>query len=231
MYFDEIELNMLTKEQLDFKDKDALRLTKKNCLVLADLFKVKDAQNFPKPDLRIADYYRQNYYLVGPTESHYGWLNSILRTATKPSNSDLVIDMQGLSNIAYFFACNGYIISLGDYDDWYTEFKKWVTGCFGERIYLREDLKSAAEHLLEFTKVKQNIAPADPTKVSMDDLGVRMVSEGSAFPEDLASHLAQYGSIDLLVGEVCRIMMLGPKYKRADDAMNALLDAWKTMEK
>lgn len=59
MYFDEIELNALTKEQLDFKDKDALRLTKKNCLVLADLLKVKDAQSFPKPDLRIADYYRQ----------------------------------------------------------------------------------------------------------------------------------------------------------------------------
>lgn len=231
MYFKDIAWKPLAEEQLALQDKAAIQLTKKNCLVLATLLKAHDIEKFPKPAIPTRDYYHQLWSATSYPDNHCGWLNLILHTAADADYNSICVKPQELVNIAYFFACNGYLIELGKYYDWHSEFVKWVCGWFAFYVKERDDLDTESEYILTFTRVRSEVPNVDPSKMSLSDFGVTTVSEGSDFPEDLAQHLAQFGSIDLLVTEVCRIMMLSPKYKRADDAMQALLDVWQTLKK
>lgn len=231
MYFKDIEWKPLTEEQLALQDKAAIQLTKKNCIVLATLLKAHGIEKFPKPAIPTCDYYHKLWSAASYPDNHCGWLSIILSTTVDAQFNVLCVKPQELVNVAYFFACNGYLIELGDYTDWYSSFSKWMTGWFDLFTNDRDVLDQHSTQLLKFTRVRAAIPDTDSSKASLSDFGVTTVSEGSDFPEDLAQHLAQFGSIDLLVTEVCRIMMLGPKYKRADDAMQALLDVWQTLKK
>ncbi len=72
---------------------------------------------------------------------------------------------------------------------------------------------------------------SDGSKLSAGDLNLPGVNAGSNFPKELAEHLLTLNSLEDIVREVCRIQMLGPKYKRAEDSLSALIDTWNMLKK
>lgn len=205
-------LKALTNEQKALKDTVALQATKQT-IVTAFSAILKDVGKIDKPTAEEFAYY---LITLDGIRNDNRTIKNWVYVAVVAAFSCAVNKMQAstaISCAAYFIGTQGYVCeSFGVDLTWIRRMvETMVDGKF------REDMNPDSY----ISKVKLRKFQ----EASTDSIMAKVL------PTNLVRHLAAFDNPEELALEVCRIMMLGPKSRRAEDAQDALINAWTLLQK
>lgn len=229
------DLRYYTQDQIEFKDENALRVAKASIALYLDSIDwyTFNPKYVPKPRIISKEYFEKAFlrydqrYEKGEIKEKYSWddiaeliyfVDAIMPTDYLNSlfggvlfEGEIKELLQPISDYMYYMACNGY--QLVDMPTLTKDYYSELASTRSTNNY---------EHVVDQLRYTDLIL----TKFSR----VCMVEE-SDFPKDLLEHLKKFNTLEDQVKEVCRLQMLGPKYRRADDALGSLLNAWENISK
>lgn len=199
----------LTSAQLDIEDAAALTATKKSLQVLMSAFNVS-AGAIPRPDRYTLQTYLQHFKGLATEQPNL----SIQNTAYAAITYLETIYAQRLSCFAYFLATQGIIIKSIEVD--YEKFK----------IDMRR-MRPWGNNIYSYG----NYAPYGQLNIDVGSTRKASTKASSELPLELIQHLEDFPTMEESVLEVLRILMLGPKSRRAENVTDALINAWGIMQK
>lgn len=216
------DFHYYTPEQMEFKDSAATQTAVRS---LITYLKAIDWDMFrpPKPEIlskvAVVDLFGNMSDTNCDFVEYICLTNSIvpaegLTLWRRPSSDDAEKALRPVSNFLYYMACQGY--QLVEFPNLSPADLKTVMD-----LNTSDYPDSSLKRNLEFVRITE----AKFRKVSTSS------DTENDLPEDLIKHLEQFASLKDQIKEVCRLQMLGPKYKRADDAMGALLNSWSIYSK
>lgn len=221
------DFNYYTEEQRQFKDKVAIQMTKSSLytyMFAMDLMQF----NAPKPKIlseeelnhkhlqMIRDYDEDDPLFEHIEYVHFAHFMSSMDSDVRKFFADEVTrSLQLTSNFLYYMACNGYklvefpnVTSKERYD---ISVCQWNTR---NRFELFDKMKRCRIFEAKFASSKKS-----------------SYTRNVELPEEFLLYMDQFNTKQDVITEVCRLMMLGPKCKRAEDAMGAMLNAWENMQR
>lgn len=169
-------------------------------------------KKLPKPDYQSLCDYMLHFQVFTKVEP------DILIQNTSFAAAAMTVRMRGLnmaySCLAYFLATQGIALKSVrvDWEEFYRKMR-WYDD-WGEYAYMFSS---------ELPYRDLDIELGSTIKVSE--------TVSSELPLELVQHLENFPTMEESILEACRIMMLGPKTKRAESAVGSLINAWTILQK
>lgn len=205
------DYKVLTHEQLLVEDEEALTTSKKTLKVLSEAYSI-DTKCFPKPDRGSLREFLNHFEGLSKWEPDITLVNTAFGAAAI---------MQKYNNLTRCFSCLAYFLTTQGLSI------KTVKVCwddFYHEMFTCDDWGKYAYHFNIVPPYKNiNITLGSSRKVS--------TQVSSELPLELVQHLENFLTVEEIILEACRIMMLGPKTKRAESAVGSLVNAWNIMQK
>lgn len=259
------------KDQLEFKDEEALLLTKWNIIQICIACNVPDTVKFVRPPYVYRNMLNKrspngwNIFEEVCTKKYGCRLSSFENDTWKGLTEYLLLARliyeictrlsysYGKDHIFYYsyiLACNGLkIVQTPIFD--INDFRKYYDYMDARDIDKFDMLK---EFKFEFTGIKKTervqfvhkedtfireAATKDvwgwPSGTISKDMVIALAASprvtGKVLPVKLVNHIHNIKDPEDKILEVCRLLMLGPKTRRAEDAKEALINVWENMEK
>lgn len=222
------KLKALTKDQINLMDKDALQAAKQT-LVSTLLNQDLKNKKISKPELE--DFIKYMMALDAIRTANPNITNWVLEAvvAAYVLSLNSVPKVTALSCAAYFIGTQGYICrSVGVTEDILERYARCASVSENE-ITLSDTDSVSRVQLVPI--IKGNESASTPKEETVSTHKEKTEIKANTLPLDLVRHLASYQNTEDVALEVCRIMMLGPKSRRAEDAQDALINAWNIMQK
>lgn len=223
-----IDLGRYTKDQLDLIDQDALLLTLDNLGAFCKYYEI-DAKEIPGPKcIDLCDFvrcmnlrYTYQLELLEDTNCFEKFIIAYAiggyhRSSRHNSRTREEV-LQAISDVCYYMACNGYRMTFSGTISESVELHVFEFDLFNSFC-----VESTIDELLQYNFENEIHFSRESTK----PLPAEQEVYKPALPADLLEHLRGKCTTEEIVLEVCRLQMLGPKYRRADDALESLINAW-----
>lgn len=212
-------------------DGGALKLAKRSLVVLGERYKIQLSE-FPRPDTDMLNTYLPIYEDLVKCYPWHPFYKMAFAAAVFSSNcfiKDVLNFRSALSCFAYVIANRNLVVKSIDVD---------VSRAL--QFMPVEDVPCAinAPRIEDGGETVRFIADSDIRVVRYEEktgsdvyFEVDGMTYAVGLPLSLATHLATFKSSEEVALEVCRIQMLGPAHRRAEDAKDALINAWEIVQR